>query len=190
MRDDMKQRKELAHQLPFWQEGKMPGEEQPPQPWQALLDGLLQAQPWLQPHAEVLHAWFTMLWTSYPEVLTGPRTKGKKKRWSLFRLDRPVSDEEAACYPHWPAAGLYDAEAGVGIAVDLPERPHHIQGSLLIDVIEKGPVSERYFLSPHAAHGMLRRADRMKRQLFPPLRSALEVLASRDQDEGNLSVFK
>jgi DNA (cytosine-5)-methyltransferase 1 len=63
--------------------------------------------------------------------------------------------------------------------------PQHIQGSLLIDVIEKGPVPRRYFLSPRAARGMLRRAGRMTRHLFPPLRRALEILASGDQGEGD-----
>ena len=36
---------------------------------------------------------------------------------------------------------------------------------------------ERYFLSPNAATGILRRADQMGRNLFPPFRSALEILS-------------
>jgi DNA (cytosine-5)-methyltransferase 1 len=47
----------------------------------------------------------------------------------------------------------------------------------LWELIEKGEVPEKYFLSPNAAKGMLRRADRMERELFPPLRKALEIMS-------------
>ena len=170
---------ERAQQLLLWQ-------EEPRGAWTDWIVSLLHSQERLRPHASLLRAWLTMLGNSYPEILTGKPQQGRKKRWSLFTPDRPFSDEDPACFSHWPAAGLYDADAGVGVAVELPERPHHIQGSLLIDVIEKGPVSERYFLSPHAARGMLRRADRMKRKLFPPLRQALEILSSSDQGDQNV----
>jgi hypothetical protein len=182
MRDETKQGKEQVQQFALWPEEEQPDEKQPPQPWHALLEGLLQVQ-WLRPHATRLGTWLTLVGNSYPEIFTSQR-KGKKQRWSMFTIDHAVQDEEPACFRHWPSAGIYDAEAGVGIAVELPEHPHTIRGSSLWDVIEKSPVAGRYFLSPHAARGMLRRAARMKRKLFPPLREALEILARSDQGEG------
>jgi len=44
-------------------------------------------------------------------------------------------------------------------------------------------VPQKYFLSPNAAKGILRRADRMGRSLFPPLREALEILAKGQSSE-------
>jgi hypothetical protein len=185
MRGDTKQKQgpEPVQQLSLWHEQKQQGKEQLPPPWSVPLERLQQVQQWLRPHATLLRTWLTLVGNSYPEIFTSQR-KGKKQRWSVFAIDHTVQDEEPACFRHWPSAGLYNAEAGVGIALDLPEHPRHIQGSCLWDIIEKGPVGERYFLSPHAARGMLRRADRMKRNLFPPLRQALELLASSDQGEG------
>ena len=49
--------------------------------------------------------------------------------------------------------------------------------SSLSDLLEEPPVPDRYFLSPNAATGILRRAERMGRNLFPPLQSALEILS-------------
>jgi DNA (cytosine-5)-methyltransferase 1 len=43
--------------------------------------------------------------------------------------------------------------------------------------MEKGEVPQKYFLSQNAAKGMLRRAERMGRELFLPLRKALEILS-------------
>lgn len=188
MRDDPKPREEQAQQLSFWPTEEQQGEEQRHQPWHDLLEGLLRMQECLRPHASRLGTWLTLLGNSYPEVFTGKQQKGKKQRWSVFTIDQPVQDDEQACFSHWPSAGIFDADAGVGIAVELPEHPHEIHGSSLWDVIEKGPVAGRYFISPNAARGMLRRAARMKRRLFPPLQRAAEILAQSDQGEGDRDV--
>jgi len=47
----------------------------------------------------------------------------------------------------------------------------------LVDIIEKREVEEKYFLSPNAAKGILRRVNRQGRILFRPLNEALERLA-------------
>lgn len=47
----------------------------------------------------------------------------------------------------------------------------------LIDLLEKNEVESKYFLSPNAATGILRRVDGQNRDLFKPLRKALERLA-------------
>jgi len=78
-------------------------------------------------------------------------------------------------FERWPSSGMvWD---GVCLTAKTSESPSRAKESSLWDVIEKGGVPQKYFLSPNAARGMLRRADRMGRNLFPPLRKALEILA-------------
>lgn len=56
-----------------------------------------------------------------------------------------------------------------------PLRPIH---SRFVDMLDKRPVNARYFLSPNAARGIIRRVDRAGRHLFPPLDASLRALAS------------
>jgi DNA (cytosine-5)-methyltransferase 1 len=49
----------------------------------------------------------------------------------------------------------------------------------LIDIIEKREVEEKYFLSPNAAKGILRRVNGQGRTLFKPLNDALERLSKK-----------
>jgi hypothetical protein len=75
----------------------------------------------------------------------------------------------------WPNSGI--AWDGVCLIVDTSEYPNRVKESSLWDVIEKAEVPQKYFLSPNAARGILRRAKRMRRELFPPLKKALEILS-------------
>lgn len=51
--------------------------------------------------------------------------------------------------------------------------------STLYKIIEKQRVDERFYLTPNAAEGILRRVDANGRRLFQPLRDALEVLSEK-----------
>ena len=51
----------------------------------------------------------------------------------------------------------------------------------LIDIIEKNEVDEKYFLSPNAAKGILRRVESQNRKLFDPLYQALLRLSKQDE---------
>ena len=87
-----------------------------------------------------------------------------------------TADETSeSLFERWPNSGMvWD---GVCLTAGTLESPSRVKGYILLDAIETGEASERYFLSPNAARGMLRRANRMGRPLFPPLRKALEILA-------------
>jgi DNA (cytosine-5)-methyltransferase 1 len=50
--------------------------------------------------------------------------------------------------------------------------------SRFVDLIEQGRVDERYFLSPNAARGIIRRIERAGRHLFPPLEATLRSMAN------------
>jgi DNA (cytosine-5)-methyltransferase 1 len=83
------------------------------------------------------------------------------------------------CSTRWPNSGmLLD---GVLLTADTSESPSQGKESTLSDVIEIGEVPERYFLSPNAARGILRRANRMGRNLRPHFKKSLEILAETDQ---------
>lgn len=88
----------------------------------------------------------------------------------------PMEEETSeSSFKLWPNSGI--AWDGVCLTAKTSESPSHAKESSLLDAIETGEVPQKYFLSPNAARGILRRADRMGRQLFPPLRSALEILS-------------
>ena len=78
----------------------------------------------------------------------------------------------------WPTSGILSG--GVCLTANTSESPNRAKESTLLGVIEMGKVPEKYFLKPNAAKGMLRRANRMGRPLFPPLRQSLEILAATD----------
>src|SRR5271170_4912935 len=89
-----------------------------------------------------------------------------------------VDETSESLFARWPSSGMvWD---GVCLTAGTLEFHSRAKESTLLDVIETGKGPLRYFLSQNAARGMLRRANRMKRPLFPPLRKALEILA-KDQ---------
>lgn len=55
------------------------------------------------------------------------------------------------------------------LGLDQPNVP-----SSLSEILETGPHLRKYFLSPKACKGILRRAERRNRTLPPPLKEALE----------------
>ncbi|QSI76351.1 DNA cytosine methyltransferase [Niveibacterium microcysteis] len=60
--------------------------------------------------------------------------------------------------------------------------------SRLMDVIEKRQVHQRYFLSPNAIQGILRRVDKQGRKLFPPLDAVLRTIVAPVQGSNNNEV--
>lgn len=102
-----------------------------------------------------------------PEFASSKTFKG-----FCLRMEGEISKSS---YDRWPNSGmLWD---GVCLTAKVSESPNHVKESSLWDAIEKGSVPQKYFLSANAAQGMLRRVDRMGRNLFPHLRQALEILA-------------
>ncbi len=80
-------------------------------------------------------------------------------------------------YELWPNSGILSD--GVCLTARTSESPSHVKESTLLGVIETSEVPDKYFLSPSAAKGMLRRTKQMGRNLFPPLRESLEILAAK-----------
>lgn len=59
--------------------------------------------------------------------------------------------------------------------------PSKIIPSRFVDVLDPVIPPERYFLTPNAAAGIVRRADIVGRTLFPPMRKALDKMAATAQ---------
>jgi len=104
------------------------------------------------------------------------------QRWPGLTNPSLVSDELSSVRGNsakttWPTAGiLWDGNfvaSRVGPALSKPVV------SDLLTLIEPARPDSRYFLSPNAAEGILRRVDSQDRHLFPPLRQALERLSGR-----------
>jgi len=77
----------------------------------------------------------------------------------------------------WPHAGIL--WKGNFVANRTPPSQYKPGYSNLLHIIERNRPEPRYFLSPNAAEGILRRVDSQGRVLFPPLRQALERLSGR-----------
>jgi DNA (cytosine-5)-methyltransferase 1 len=69
------------------------------------------------------------------------------------------------------------ASHGVCLTVKTLESPSNAVASTLLLCIETREVPEKYFLSQNAATGILRRVDRMGRNLPPSFRQSLEILS-------------
>lgn len=77
----------------------------------------------------------------------------------------------------WRTGGC--AYQGMCVTANVSPAPSEPISSRLIDIIEKQEVDARYYLSPNAAEGILRRVDKNARTLFQPLREALERLVNQ-----------
>src|SRR6185312_1909966 len=83
-----------------------------------------------------------------------------------------------------PFSGSW-ANAGMGsptafLTLSISEFPSGAVASSLSDVLETGDLPQRYFLSPKACAGILRRAEKRGKELPAPLRQALTLAASTD----------
>ena len=102
------------------------------------------------------------------------RLRSLSRTWQGSSL--PTVDETSkSLFQRWPNSGM--AWGGECSTAGISESPSHAKESTLLPAIETQNVPQRYFLSPNAAAGILRRTDRMGRTLFPPLRKSLEILS-------------
>ena len=99
-----------------------------------------------------------------------PGLRGSKMICNKLSVVRD-SDEKII----WPNAGVLWKD--IFIANSTPPSLSEPVHSDLIAIIQRIKPDARYFLSPNAAEGILRRVDSQNRHLFPHLRSALERLS-------------
>jgi DNA (cytosine-5)-methyltransferase 1 len=76
----------------------------------------------------------------------------------------------------WASGGI--AYKNWCVTVSVSSSPMAVINSSLLDVIEKTKIPDRYFLSTNAVQGILRRVDKLGRNLFPPLNIVLRQIAA------------
>ncbi|WP_410403052.1 hypothetical protein [Escherichia coli] len=74
----------------------------------------------------------------------------------------------------WQSGGV--AYENIYITSAVSPSPIKPVSSKLIDLIEKENVPSRYFISENAMQGILRRVDKLGRNLFPPLDNTLRKI--------------
>ena len=114
---------------------------------------------------------FTSLCASFEDAAQEPLSS---KTCMAFFL--ATEDETSQSYSRrWTNSGM--VSHGVCLTAKSSESPNNADGSTLLQYIDAGEVPEKYFLSPNAAIGILRRVDQMGRNLPPSFRQSLEMLA-------------
>jgi DNA (cytosine-5)-methyltransferase 1 len=81
----------------------------------------------------------------------------------------------------WSSGGIM--VAGRCVMAPVSSSPNKPVKSLFVDVLDEVKPSSRYFLSPNAATGILRRVASQGRELFVPLDAALRRLSKTDKSE-------
>ena len=101
-------------------------------------------------------------------------TEGNVRQFSLTSNAVPIK---------WATGGL----AYKDILIDAPiaTAPCNPVPSKFSSVVEERVVDGRYFISPNAAQGIVRRVDKLGRTLFRPLDSAIRQLAAMNEKEVN-----
>ncbi|MCE8518449.1 DNA (cytosine-5-)-methyltransferase [Ruegeria pomeroyi] len=94
---------------------------------------------------------------------------------SIAKLLQASEDQPNFTY-RWKSGGT--AWKGHVFEASPTQAPSKIRPSKFVDVLDMEIPDEKYFISANAAAGMLRRADKMGRKFFPPMRTALERLVS------------
>jgi hypothetical protein len=76
-------------------------------------------------------------------------------------------------------AAFLQKRSGFATGVISSDKPY--QRVTLSEILEKGSIPERYYLSPKACAGILRRAEKRGKALPELLRAALESVATQTQ---------
>lgn len=101
----------------------------------------------------------------------------RKSAWSDILLSE-IDFSDTTKEHKWLRGGI--AWGDRYIECNISPTPSKIIKSSLLNLIEKNQTNPVLFLSPNAAEGILRRVNSQNRTLFMPLRTALEVLSSRN----------
>ena len=99
---------------------------------------------------------------------------GKMFRASSHRLGEEISTASSL---HWGSSGM--GSHGQCLTLNISESRNDAVGSSLSHILERGSLPPRFYLSPKACSGILRRAQRRGKELPPALKAALEATAAK-----------
>jgi DNA (cytosine-5)-methyltransferase 1 len=99
------------------------------------------------------------------------------------RLSQLIKDSASSGFSiKWRSGGIAIGEADLIADQHVSPAPASPIKSLFVDILEKREAPERYYLSPNAAEGILRRVNSQGRVLFAPLHDALLRLSGAAVD--------
>jgi DNA (cytosine-5)-methyltransferase 1 len=100
-----------------------------------------------------------------------------RKHTEVLRFDSIMDYVENGKFVYrWKGCGVaWGNEIMEGATAPAPSK---IVSARFVDILDPEIPDDRYFLTPNAAIGMLRRADTVGRIFFPPMRAALEKLVT------------
>ena len=90
-----------------------------------------------------------------------------------FTFDQATLGENGSPF-RWQTGGYIKGQACIDVRA--PEAPSQIIEKPLVKVVESARPDDRYFLSPNAAQGIIRRVDNQNRTLFKPMDTALRKM--------------
>ena len=79
-----------------------------------------------------------------------------------------------------------EAVRGDCLTLNTSEAPNHVRESTLWQVLVKGSIPERYYLSARACEGIINRAEKKGKPLPQLLRLALEVTIAEQKEENTI----
>lgn len=108
--------------------------------------------------------------------------------WSSRTCPAFSAATEAQTWP-WFSEGWQNS--GIGgptgcLTLNTLESPKDAVGCSLSDILESGPIPPKYFLSPRAASGIIRRAAQRGKELPAPLQAALLQVAQATESEAGV----
>lgn len=122
-----------------------------------------------------------------PMSLFGPEDGSSLRTFPDYfpALEELERDETSQSYSRrWPTSGFTTSPTECWTAVT-SECPSGGDASTSLQDVLLETVPDRFYLSPRAAAGILRRAEKRGRELPPPLYQALTLLASTHQEGGS-----
>lgn len=99
-----------------------------------------------------------------------------KATWTEKKLEE-IDFTDTSLVHKWPKAGLAWESSIIGSS--MAPTPGSPISSNLLNIVDRDRVSRKYYLTPNAAEGIIRRVDNQGRTLFAPLRTALEIEKSK-----------
>jgi DNA (cytosine-5)-methyltransferase 1 len=101
-----------------------------------------------------------------------------RKHTETLRFDDIMEDVESGKFAYrWKGCGIaWGNDIVEGATAPAPSKT---LPSRFVDLLDPEVPESRYFLTPNAAAGMLRRAEAVGRTFFPPMRTALENMVDR-----------
>jgi DNA (cytosine-5)-methyltransferase 1 len=97
---------------------------------------------------------------------------------STVQIETFVSHDDAPKIKWSNGGAMFDGLCLMSPVSPAPKKPVHTR---VIDLLDNIKPSSRYFLSPNAATGILRRVASQDRKLFEPLDAALQRLANKSR---------